>query len=235
MQIIILGAGTVGESVAKSLASEQNDIMVIDPDPERLRVLEDRLDLRGVAGNGTQPSVLRHAGAEDADMFIACAALDETNLIACKVAHDVFNISTTIARLRSPEFQEGDALCGKTGFAVGHVICPEESVTRYIHLLIDYPEARQVLEFSQGRARLIAVRATAQGKLVNHTISEIKALFPAATMRVVAICRQDAEPHVEPGTPGCCPVMKSLCWLVSWWVMRSCFSCYWPGVGGLTP
>ena len=63
MRLIILGAGRVGESVAESLASEQNDITVIDPDPELLRNLEDRLDLRGVVGDGVQPSVLRRAGA----------------------------------------------------------------------------------------------------------------------------------------------------------------------------
>jgi trk system potassium uptake protein TrkA len=63
MRIIILGAGRVGESVAESLVSEQNDITLIDPDPELLRDLEDRLDLRGVPGNGIQPSVLRRAGA----------------------------------------------------------------------------------------------------------------------------------------------------------------------------
>jgi nucleoside-diphosphate-sugar epimerase len=71
MKIIILGAGRVGESVAESLVSERNDITVIDTDAGRLRDLEDRLDLRGVVGNGIQPSVLRQAGADDADMVIA--------------------------------------------------------------------------------------------------------------------------------------------------------------------
>ena len=118
----------MGESVAESLVSERNDITVIDTDAGRLRDLEDRLDLRGVVGNGIQPSVLRQAGAEDADMVIACAAMDETNLVVCKVAHDVFGIPTTIARLRSSEFNEGDELLTRSGFAVDHVICPEESV-----------------------------------------------------------------------------------------------------------
>ena len=166
MNIIILGAGRVGESVAESLVSEQNDITVIDQDPARLRLLEERLDLRGVVGNGIQPSVLREAGAQDADMLIACAAADESNLVVCKIAHDVFNVPTTIARLRSPEFNEGDALLGKSGFAVDHVICPEESVMRYIEQLIQYPEALQVLEFAEGRVSLIVVRAAADSLLV---------------------------------------------------------------------
>jgi len=153
MNIIILGAGRVGESVAESLVSEQNDITVVDMDPARLRALEDKLDLRGVVGNGIQPSVLRNAGAKDADMVIACAAQDETNLVVCKVAHDVFNVPTTIARLRSPEFTEGEEeeLLSRKSFSVSEVICPEESVTRYIHQLISYPEALQVLEFGVRR------------------------------------------------------------------------------------
>ena len=117
MNIIILGAGRVGESVAENLVSEQNDITVIDTDPHRLRELQDRLDLRGVTGNGIHPSVLKAAGAADADMLIACAPLDETNLVACKLAHDLFNVPKTIARLRSAEFQDGGADPTREGFA----------------------------------------------------------------------------------------------------------------------
>ncbi len=200
MKIIILGAGRVGESVAESLVSEQNDITVIDQDPVRLRLLEEKLDLRGVVGNGIQPSVLQEAGARDADMVIACAAADEANLVVCKVAHDVFNVPTTVARLRSPEFAEGEALLGKSGFAVDNVICPEDSVTRYIHQLISYPEALQVMEFASGRASLIAVRAAAGSVLANHTIAEFRERIPNAEMRVVAIYRQDAEVDAVAGT-----------------------------------
>ncbi|QHE84095.1 Trk system potassium transporter TrkA [Hydrogenophaga sp. BPS33] len=202
MNIIILGAGRVGESVAESLVSEQNDITMIDMDPVRLRQLEERLDLRGVVGNGIQPSVLREAGAKDADMLIACAAADETNLVVCNVAHDLFNVPTTIARLRSPEFTEGeeDQQLSRTSFSVSHVICPEESVMRYIHQLISYPEALQVLEFADGRASLIAVRATHGGALVGHTIGEIRERFPQAEMRVVAIYRLDTEMEAAPQT-----------------------------------
>jgi trk system potassium uptake protein len=206
MKILILGAGRVGESVAESLVSEQNDITVIDTNPTRLRAMQDRMDLRGVVGNGIQPSVLRDAGIEDADMFISCAPMDETNLVACKVAHDVFNVPTTIARLRSPEFPNGSALLEKTGFAVDQVICPEDSVTAYIEKLIEYPEALQVLEFAKGLVSLIAVRAVAGGPLVQHRLAEIPALVPGVDMRIVAIYRQDkavakldGHTQIEPG------------------------------------
>jgi trk system potassium uptake protein TrkA len=191
MKILILGAGRVGESVAESLVSEQNDITVIDTNPQRLAALQDRLDLRGVVGNATQPSVLREAGAEDADMMIACAPLDETNLVACKIAHDIFSIPTRIARVRSPEFIDSSPIMGKEGFAVDEVICPEESLTTYIRKLIQYPEALQVLEFSQKRVSLIAVRAVQGGPLVDHVISELPKLVPGTPMRIVAIYRRD--------------------------------------------
>jgi len=174
LNIIILGAGRVGESVAESLVSEPNDITVIDQDPARLRLLEERLDLRGVVGNGIQPSVLQEAGAADADMLIACAAADETNLVVCKLAHQLYNVPTTIARLRSSEFIDGKALLARDGFAVDRVICPEESVTRTIEQLISYPEALQVLEFANGLVSLIVVRADAGSALVGHSIAEFE-------------------------------------------------------------
>jgi trk system potassium uptake protein TrkA len=207
VNIVILGAGRVGESVAESLVSERNDITVIDTDPARLHQLQDRLDLRGVPGNGIQPSVLEDAGIGDADLFIACAPMDETNLVACKVAHDRFNVPTTIARLRSPEFEDGSPLMDKaTGFAVDRVICPEESVTRYIGKLVEHPQALQVLEFAHGLVSLAAVRAVAGGPLVRHSLAEIPALVPGAQMRIVAIYRQDqaltaldGRTRIEPG------------------------------------
>ncbi len=206
MKIVILGAGRVGESVAESLVSERNDITVIDTDPVRLRALQARLDLRGVVGNGIQPSVLRDAGIEDADMIIACAPQDETNLVVCKVANDLFKVPTRIARVRSPEFANGSPLLERSGFAVDHVICPEQSVTNYIRKLIQYPEALQVLEFADGLVSLIAVRAFAGGPMVQHSLAEIPALVPGADMRIVAIYRQDkvlvtldGGTRIEPG------------------------------------
>jgi trk system potassium uptake protein TrkA len=207
MKVLILGAGRVGESVAESLVSERNDITVVDTDPARLRELQDRLDLRTVIGNGIQPSVLKDAGIEDTDLMIACAPQDETNLVACKVAQQLFNVPTTIARIRSPEFAEGAPILDKErGFGVDKVICPEETVTDYVRKLIEYPEALQVLEFAHGLVSLIAVRAVAGGPLVQHSLAEIPQLLRAVDMRIVAIYRQDralteldGATRIEPG------------------------------------
>ena len=148
MKIIILGAGQVGTSVAESLVSEANDITVVDTDTARLAVLQDRHDLRTVAGNASSPSVLRQAGAEDADMLIAVTQSDQTNLCACKMAHALFNLPTRIARVRSTDFADYPDLFKPENFAVDFSICPEQIVTDYIVKLIEFPEALQVLEFA---------------------------------------------------------------------------------------
>ncbi|WP_313303274.1 Trk system potassium transporter TrkA [Diaphorobacter sp.] len=193
MKIIILGAGRVGASVADSLVSERNDITVIDRDPDRLRELESRYDLRGVVGNGIDPTVLAEAGANDTDLLIACAAQDETNLVCCKVAQVMFSIPKLIARVRSSGLDKAEQLVGKDVFGVDRIICPEESLTRYIGKLIEYPEALQVREFAGGRACLVSVRARGGAPMVGHRISALRLMAPDVAMRIVALYRRFAD------------------------------------------
>ena len=94
MKIIILGAGQVGASVAANLASEANDITVVDDNAVILQDLQDRLDIRTVKGYASHPDVLKQAGADDADMIIAVTRNDEINMIACQVAYTLFHTPT---------------------------------------------------------------------------------------------------------------------------------------------
>ncbi|MGB0126901.1 MAG: Trk system potassium transporter TrkA [Rhodocyclaceae bacterium] len=196
MKIIILGAGQVGISVAENLVSEANDITVIDSDVNRLRGLQDRLDLRTVVGNAASPSVLRQAGAEDADLLIAVTQSDQTNLCACRTAATLFNLPTKVARLRSPDYIEYPALLDDSNFAVDFSICPEQIVTDYLAKLIEYPEALQVLEFAEGRVSLVAVRAFEGGPLVGHPLADLRRHIPKVDARIAAIFRRD-----QPITP----------------------------------
>src|SRR5574337_2081882 len=139
MKIIILGAGRVGQSAAASLVSESNDITVIDTDAERLRELEARLDLRGVVGSGIDPKVLAEADARDTDLLIACAAQDETNLVCAKVAQMLFNVPRCVARVRTGGSADGSALLSREGFAVDHILCPEDSLVRRIGKRVERP------------------------------------------------------------------------------------------------
>ena len=200
MKIIILGAGRVGSSVAESLVSEANDITVVDSDAARVGDLQSRFDLRGIVGNALSPALLREAAAGDADLLIAVTSTDETNLVACKIAAELFNIPTRIARVRNTELQGHPDLTGEKGFRVSHIIWPEQSVTDYLLRLIEFPEALQVLEFADGRASLIAVRAYAGGPLVSHPIQDLRKHIPNIDTRIVAVFRDDRSIACEGAT-----------------------------------
>ncbi len=192
MKIIILGAGQVGASVAEGLVSEENDITVVDYDGQRLAQLQDRLDLRTVTGNAATPSVLRNAGAADADMVIAVTQSDHANLVACKLAHSVFNVPTRIARLRSQDFLDDSNLLSIDNFAVDFALCPEQVITDYIRNLVEFPEALQVLSFAHGRVSLVAVRAYEGGLLVGKPIHQMREFLPLEMdARIVAIFRNN--------------------------------------------
>ena len=205
MRILILGAGQVGASVAEALASEANDITIVDQNGPALAELADRLDVRTLTGNAAYPSVLRDAGIEDADMLVAVTQSDQTNLVACKIARSLFNVPTRIARLRSPDFLEGELLSNEN-FAVDYAICPEQDITDYIVKLIEFPEALQVLEFAAGKVTLVGVRARQGGLLVGKPIRAMREHLPAGVdARIAAIFREhqpvDPDGHtvVEPG------------------------------------
>ena len=191
MKIIILGAGQVGASVAESLVSEQNDITVVDVEPLRLRALQDRLDLRTVAGSASHPSVLMEAGIDDADLLIAVTQSDETNLVACKLAARMFNVPRRIARIRATDFLDDPKVLGPDGFDVDLSICPEQVLTDYIVKLVEFPEALQVLDFAGGQVSLVAVRAYQGGPMVGRPVKEIRGHIPSIDTRVVAIFRRD--------------------------------------------
>jgi trk system potassium uptake protein TrkA len=197
MRIIILGAGQVGASVAEALASEDNDITVVDLSGALLAQLADRLDVRTVTGNAALPSVLESAGIRNAEMLVAVTQSDQTNLVACKLARNAFNVPTRIARLRSADFHADESLLSDDMFAVSHAICPEQDITDYISRLIEFPEALQVLEFADGKATLVCMRAYEGGLLINKEIRAMREHLPQGVdARIVAVFRshQSVDP-----------------------------------------
>ena len=197
MKIVILGAGQVGTTVAENMASEGNDITVVDVDRQRLLAMQDRLDLRTVTGNASHPSVLAEAGIADADLLIAVTQSDEINLVACKLAAKMFNVPRRVARLRAADFLEDERVLGDEGFDIDLAICPEQVLTDYIAKLVEFPEALQVLDFADGRVSLVAVRAYQGGPLVGSPVADIRKHMPAIDARIVAIFRQDKSIHVD--------------------------------------
>lgn len=200
MKIIILGAGQVGSSLANNLASEANDITVVDTDATLLHDLQDRLDLRTVAGQASHPDVLTRAGAEDADMIIAVTNSDETNIVACQVAHTLFRTPTKIARVRAQEYLHHPELFTHSAMPVDVIISPEQLVTDYIYRLIQHPGALQVLDFSGGRVQLVAVRAYHGGPLVGQQLRALREHMPGLQTRVAAIFRRGKAINPEGDT-----------------------------------
>jgi len=201
MKIVVLGAGQVGSTVAHSLANEENDITIVDTDAKRLKILQDRLDIRGVIGHASHPKVLVRAGIEDADLVIALTSSDEVNMTACQVAYTLYNTPTRIARIRSADYIEHPELFDREHCPVDVLISPETLVTQHIARLIEYPGALQVLDFADGRAQLVATRAYAGGPLVGHRLHTLREHIPAdAEARIAAIYRRDKTIIPDGGT-----------------------------------
>jgi trk system potassium uptake protein TrkA len=190
MKILILGAGQVGTSVAYNLASEANDVTVVDVNGELLQELQSRLDIRTVEGHASHPAVLTRAGAKDADMIIALTSSDEVNMVAAQVAYTLFNTPTKIARVRSPEYlRYQEELFTEEHLPIDVLISPEQLVTEHIQRIIEHPDALQVLDFADGKVRLVGVKAYHGGTLVGHALHTLAYHMPGIHTRVAAIFR----------------------------------------------
>lgn len=201
MKILILGAGQVGSSAAYHLSREEaNEVTVIDMRPDVLRELQDRLDIRTIVGHAAYPDVLDRAGAGDADIIIALTDSDETNLVACQVAFTLYHTPTKIARIRSADYMRADALFTQDAFPVDLRISPEQLVCEYVEQLILYPGALQVLEFANGRVRLVGAIADRRGPMVGQKIAVLKQHVPHAEGRIAAIYRRGADIEITGDT-----------------------------------
>jgi trk system potassium uptake protein TrkA len=197
VKIIILGAGQVGRTAAFHLAREEdNEVTVVDINDELLRDLQDRIDIRTLVGNGAYPSTLEAAGAKDCDIFIALTNSDEVNMVACQIVWSMFNRDATrIARIRASEYTRQTKLFAEEdrAFAVDVTISPEQLVTDHVVRLIHYPGALQVLDFADGRVRLVGVRALKGGALVGQQLKQLATHIGGRDARVAAIYRGGAN------------------------------------------
>jgi len=190
MKILILGAGQVGSSAAYHLSREEaNEVTVVDMRAEVLRELQDRLDIRTVVGHAAYPDILARAGADDADIIVALTDTDETNMVACQVAYTLYHTPTKIARIRSSKYMTARKLFTQDAIPVDVRISPEQLVCEYIEQLILYPGALQVLDFANGRVRLVGARADRRGSLVGQKIAALKEHIPNTEGRIAAIYR----------------------------------------------
>lgn len=188
MKILIVGAGRVGASVAENLASEKNDITVIDTNKAQLSYLQERFDLRTVMGDAASPDVMQQAGAEDVDLLIACAATDAVNLVACKLAKSLFNIPRCISRVRGMYYgRHPDVL--RKHFGVDALISPEASVTQYLQGLIEFPDALQVVHFADGKLSIAILKISKRSNLLDYQIDKDHLNLPLGMGRILELFR----------------------------------------------
>lgn len=193
MRVIICGAGQVGFGIAERLASEDNDVSVIDTAPDLIQRVRDTLDVRGIVGHGSHPDVLAAAGASEAEMIIAVTLYDEVNMTACQVAHSVFDVPTKIARVRAQSYLGAHFgnLFAREHLPIDVVISPEREVGEVVLKRIALPGATDVVQFADENVTMMAIECREDCPVINTPLSQLSDLFPDLGATVVGVWRNE--------------------------------------------
>ncbi|HEU0070449.1 MAG TPA: Trk system potassium transporter TrkA [Alphaproteobacteria bacterium] len=191
MKVIVCGAGQVGTSIVRHLAGENADVTVIDQSPELVRKIADTLDVQAMEGFASHPDVLEAAGIRDADMIIAVTYSDEVNMIACQVAHSLFDVPTKIARVRHQSYLQPkwSDLFNRENMPIDSIISPELEVGRAVTRRLWVPGAFDMIPLAGGLVRVIGVRCTADTPIINTPLRQLTGLFPDLNITIVGIMR----------------------------------------------
>ena len=192
MKVIICGAGQVGWQIARHLASEKNDVTIVDSDQELVSKATDTLDVKGVSGFASYPDVLSSAGAQDADMIIAATHSDEVNMVTCQVAHSIFDIPRKIARLRSQSYLDAiySDLYRRDHLPIDVVISPELEVAEAALKRLSSPNAFESEAFLNNKAQLLGLHIEENCPVVNTPLRQLTDLFSTLRVIVVGVRRQ---------------------------------------------
>ncbi len=191
MDVIICGAGRVGYGIAEKLSRENNSVTVIDLSSELINTITTELDVRGFVGHGAQPDVLKEAGIENADMIVAVTYSDEVNMIACQVAHSLFDVPTKVARVRNQSYLDDawNDLYSRENMPIDIIISPEIEVGKAILRRLNTPGTFNVVPFGGGLINLIGLNIEEDCPVVNIPIHQIPELFTGLHAVIVGIKR----------------------------------------------
>ncbi|HOD35687.1 MAG TPA: Trk system potassium transporter TrkA [Syntrophales bacterium] len=195
MKIIIVGAGEVGYNIADVLSKGQ-DVTVIDQDEKRLQEVAEKLDVLTVHGKGSSPQILRKAGLDSADMVIAVTNSDDTNMVACLLASSQSNVAYKVARIRNPELDATSAIFDREHLNIDLCINPEREAVKNALNLIDYPGATEIIDFVDGRVKLIGFVVNEDCPAVDNSLRSIRMFYPQIKALVTSIIRK--EKLIEP-------------------------------------
>ena len=192
MRVIVCGAGAVGTTIARHLASERIDVTVIDSEPDQARRADESYDVRGMVGHASHPDVLERAGAQDADMLIAVTRSDEVNMMACQVAYSLFGVKRRIARIRHSGYLEPTwrALFAPEQLPIDVIISPEIEVARGIARRLRTPGAFDMVPLANGRVQLLGIHCADQAcAMAGLRLRDLPARLPGLGFVVVAVLR----------------------------------------------
>ena len=194
MRVIVCGAGQVGYGIAERLSAESNDVSVIDTSAHLIEVVRDTLDVRGFVGHGSQPDVLAAAGANEADMIIAVTLSDEVNMVACQVAHSVFNVPTKIARIRAQSYLKAEYqdLFLRENLPIDVIISPEIEVGEVVLRRIALQGATDIMRFADEKVIGLAIECLEECPVINTPLRQLTDLFPDLAATVVGVVRNDS-------------------------------------------
>jgi trk system potassium uptake protein TrkA len=201
MKIVVCGAGRVGTQIAKRLSEEGNDVTLIDQDPALIKRAMDLMDVNGAVGHASHPDVQASAGVGDADMLIAATQSDEVNMLACQVAHSLFSVPRTIARVRAQAYLEARwaDLFRRDRLPIDVVISPEVEVARVAISRLASTAAFETHPFLDGKAQLIGLRLDDECPVLNTPLRQLTELFSTLQAIVVAVRRGGRLIAPEPG------------------------------------
>ena len=191
MRVIICGAGQVGYNIASYLSREDSDVTVVDHNPDLIAHMNDEMDVNGIVGHASKPEVLYQAGAADADLILAVTHFDEVNMVACQVAHSLFNVPKKIARIRDQSYLDPawSNLFSRAHMPIDVIISPEIEVAQAIYQRLSVPGTSNVISLAKDNIKLVGVMCNDDCPLVHTQLKQIAALFPDLYMEIAAIIR----------------------------------------------
>lgn len=195
MKIIIVGAGEVGYQIAKRLSEENNDVILIDKDQEKINRINENLDVQALLGSGTSPQMLRDSGLMEADMLIAATDSDEVNLIACMLARHLNPTAIKVARLRNQEYLKEEGLIDKDLLGIDQIINPEMVMVETIRNLMMVPGASDVIDFVNGKVKLIGITIDPESEFVGKKFSSFQNLQGRLLVGTIIRGEQVFIPH----------------------------------------
>lgn len=172
MKSIIIGAGKVGFSIAQLLSSENQDVVVIEQDEERVKLLEQTLDVQVIQGSGASWSVLEMAGVKSAEMVVSVTEYDELNMIACLLAKQ-YGVKTTIARVRNPDYVETPHFSPESLLGIDLIINPERVTAEEIAKIVKNPEVLDVEYYADGKVQLVEFVVPDNSPVINMKLKDL--------------------------------------------------------------